>query len=408
MGRRQIIALAGGLAFVVLVGLAIVFAVQSGDSSMAAGEESLPLADEELTATWGTYVEGLLKTPGPSVRLDQGVDIRALAGRNLPAEATETQKNDFIAGVVSGAAEQPSLLAQLHLQTQRGGDRIEFRGVAERDGHPVARFRQILRQGGVNFYDFLVAEHPPEVTPEPGGVPARAVDFFSLTAGRWQSEVIADLFRRGVLEGPNPMQRAMGRDNPLADHGDAIGTMAELVREERYEEALDHYDSLPSSVQQLNVIFSMRVDAAASAGDSERYLRILDEYAEHFPEDPAIRVRMLDAHFEREQWDEALEDLRAIRALFDDPYWSASEAQIAMERDEPARALELAERMMAADSSLVEGPDLALTAALALGDRAKATEYAVLLRDEYRVNLTVLEGMPGYEGLRELDLPRPD
>jgi len=407
MSRRQIIALAGGLAFLALLGLAVALSLQ-GDEDSAASESDLPLADEELTATWGTYVDGLLNTPNPSQRLTQAVDIEALAGRSLPTEATEAQRNGFTAGVVDGASESPSLLEQLHMQRHRGGDRIEFRGVAERDGHPVARFRQIMGQGGVNFYDFLVAEHPETVAPEPGGVPGRAVDFFALTAGRWQSEVVADLFRRGVLEGPNPAERAMGADNPVADHGEAIGTMADLLREERFEEALAHYDTLPSSVQQLHVIFSLRVDAAASAGDSARYLRILDEFAEHFPDDPAIRVRMLDAHFEREQWDEALEDLRAIRALFDDPYWLASEAQIAMEQGQPARSLEIAERMLEEDPSLVEGPDLALVAALALGQREKAARYAALLRDEYGVSLEQLQAQPGYEALAELAVPPPD
>ncbi len=409
MGRRQIIALAGGLAFLALLGLAIVLSMQGGESPPGAeGESALPLADEELTTTWGTYVDGLLNSPNPSPRLAQAVDIRALAGRKLPAEATAAQRRDFVAGVADGAAESPSLLEQLHLQVHRNGDRLEFRGVAQRDGRPVARFRQIMGQGGVNFYDFLVAEHPEGVSPEPGGVPARAVDFFSLTAGRWQSEVVAELFRRGVLEGPNAMQRAMGQDNPLTDHGDAIGTMADLVREERYEEALAHYDALPSSVQQLHLIFSLRVDAAAAAEDPARYLRILDEFAEHFPEDPAIRVRMLDAHFERGQWDEALEDLRAIRALFDDPYWMASEAQIALEQDQPARALEIAEQMMEADPSLVEGPDLALVASLALGHREEAARYAALLRDEYGVSLGLLQSMEGYEGLADLQVPPPD
>lgn len=398
--------MAGGLAFLALAGLAVVFAFGGGADSDDAS--SLPIADEDLSGTWGTYVDGLLNTPNPSRRLDQAVDIRALAGRSLPEEATDAQRESFVAGVAQGAAESPGLLAQMHMQIHRGGDRVEFRGVAERDGHPVARFRQIMGQGGVNFYDFLVAEHPDEVRPEPGGVPARAVDFFSLTAGRWQSEVVADLFRRGVLEGPNPLQRAMGEDNPVADHGDAIGTMADLVREERFEEALAHYDTLPSSVQELHVVFSLRVDAAASTDDPARYLRILDEFAERFPEDPAIRVRMLDAHFERRQWDEALADLRAIRELFDDPYWMASEAQIALEQEEPARALAIAEEMIEADPSLVEGPDVALVASLALGQRQQAAEYAALLRDEYGVSLAQLQQMEGYEAIAELDVPPPD
>jgi len=409
VGRRQILAIAGALVFLVVAGTAFVLSVGDGggDRSAAAGPDALPLADEDLTETWGTYVDGLVGSPAPSRRLDEAIDIRALAGRSLPAEATEAQRSGFVQGVADGASESPGLLMQIHRAAQRG-DRIHFQGVAERDGQPVARFRQILAQGGVNFYDFLVAEHAEDSAPEPGGVPARGVDFFSLTTGRWQSEVVADLFRRGVLEGPNPLERAMGQDNPLTDHGDAIGTMADLVRQERFEEALTHYDSLPSSVQQLRIIFGLRVDAAASAGDPARYLRILDEFAGHFPDDPAIRVRLLDAHFEREQWDEALEDLRVIRGLFDDPYWSASEAQIALERGQPQHALELAETMIEEDPSLVEGPDTALMAALALDDTDKAAEYAALLRDEYGIRLTILEGLPGYEGLRGLDVPPAD
>ncbi len=409
MGRRQILAIAGALVFLVIGGAVFMLSVgeRGADSSAAAGPDALPLADEDLTETWGTYVDGLLNSPAPSRRLEEAIDVRAVAGRSLPAEATAAQRAGFVHGVADGASEGPGLLMQLHMAAQRG-DRIHFQRIAERDGRPVARFRQILSEGGVNFYDFLVAEHAEDATPEPGGVPARGVDFFTLTAGRWQSEVVADLFTQGVLEGPGPLQRAMGQDNPITDHGDAIGTMADLVRNHRYEEALAHYDSLPSSVQRLHIIFGFRVDAAAKADDPARYLRILDEYAGHFPDDPAIRVRLLDAHFEREQWDEALEDLRVIRELFDDPYWTASEAQIALKRGQPARALELAESMLEADPSLVEGPDAALLAALQLGDTEKAAHYAALLRDEYRIRLTLLENLPGYEGLRELDVPPAD
>lgn len=408
MGRRQILAVAGALLFLVIAGAVLALSIGGGDGGSASGDEALPIADEDLTETWGVYVEGLVRSPNPSRRMEEAIDVRALAGRNLPAEATAAQRNAFVAGVADGASESPGLLAQLHRAVHQQGDRLQFRGVAERDGHPVARFRQILGQGGVNFYDFLVAEHAADAPPEPGGVPARAVDFFALTAGRWQSEVVAELFQRGVLDGPNPLERAMGQDNPVTDHGDAIGTMADLVRAERFEEALAHYDALPSSVQRLRLVFGLRVDAAAAAGDPARYLRILDEFAEHFPEDPAIRVRLFDAHVEREQWGEAREDLRVIRELFADPYWIASEAQIALKRGEPARALELAEAMMEADPSLVEGPDTALLAALQMGDAAKAAHYAAVLRDDYGIPLAHLEGLEGYEGLAELDLPRHD
>ncbi|MBO6940984.1 MAG: hypothetical protein JJ863_38775 [Deltaproteobacteria bacterium] len=409
MGRRQILTIAGALVFLVLGGAVFMLSVggSDGSSSAAAGPDALPLADEDLTETWGTYVDGLINSPAPSRRLVEAIDVRAIAGRSLPAEASAAQRAGFVHGVADGASEGPGLLEQIQMAAQRG-DRIHFQRVAERDGRPVARFRQILAAGGVNFYDFLVAEHPADAPAEPGGVPARGVDFFTLTAGRWQSEVVADLFTQGVLEGPGPLQRAMGQDNPITDHGDAIKTMADLVRAQRFEDALAHYDSLPTSVQRLHIIFGLRVDAAANVDDSARYLRILDEYAGHFPDDPAIRVRLLDAHFEREQWDEALEDLRVIRELFDDPYWTASEAQIALKRDQAEHALELAESMIEADPSLVEGPDTALMASLQLGDTEKAARYAALLRDEYGIRLTLLENLPGYEGLRELDVPPAD
>lgn len=389
-------------AFLAVVGATVTALISwTGDRPSAADERallaSLPIASEGATRVEGEQLVGQLTTPYPDDDLRGLMRLDRIAARSLPETAPLRERAAFVRGIAEHAASEPNLLEQLRDHATRG-DELTVR-LAHRDDLPVARVRHVFADGGIAFYDFLFGE-----TDEG----ARVVDFYAMSMGRWQSEVVADLFVRSGLDDSSGVDRLLGAGNPVTDHAEAMSGFLTLVREERFEEALAAFDALPAEVRQLRFISTLGVEAASQADGGARFLEVLDAHAERFPDDPGVQIRLFDAHFARQEWSEALSALDQVRAEFPDPYWLASEAQVERRRGNYARAIELAQRVMEEEPGLASGPDAGLVAALATGDTESARRFARALRDDHGVDLTVMAADPLYAGVRDLDLDAPD
>ncbi|MFT5357031.1 MAG: hypothetical protein ACI9KE_004261 [Polyangiales bacterium] len=387
---------------IVLVGIGVVvgsltvarYRDESDEAAAAAEVEVLQMATAEQVDTFGReLMDQLEQNTVPEGVIDWGV----LAGRTLPEGASDEARLGFIEGVEQGAA-QNDFLQQLRLRME-AGDRMNYRGVAERGEHPVARFRLIMATGGVNFFDFLLAmrEGQPKI-----------VDFFQLTGGRWQSEGVADMFRGAFIEGPGAMERVMGERNPIIEHAEDIGNLGQLIQAQNPQGALALYAGLPEAVRHHRVVFGLAIDATTLlALDDPRRLTLLDEFEATFPNDPAAAARLLDAHFERQQWDSVHADLDALNEAFPDSYWLALRARVLLLQGRQAEATTEAARAVALEPELLETHDAMLIVALATGDTDMADAAAQTLRDDFGVRFELIADNPDYAGVMALGSMQP-
>lgn len=387
---------------VVLVGIGVLvgsltlarYRDESDEAAAAAEVEVLQMATAAQVDTFGSELMTQLQQDTVP---DGLIDWAVLAGRTLPEGASAEARSGFIEGVEQGAAEN-DLLQQLR-QRMAVGDRMNYRGVAQRGEHPVARFRLIMATGGVNFFDFLLAIRD--------GQP-RIVDFFQLSGGRWQSEGVADMFRGAFVEGPGALGRAMGQQNPLIEHAMEIGNLGQMLQAQNPEGALTLYAGLPEEVRHHRVVFGLAIDASTLLPlNDPRRLTLLDEFEETFPNDPAASARLLDAHFEREQWEAVHADLDALNEAFPDSYWLTLRARVLLLQGRQADATAEAARAVELEPELLETHDAMLIVALATGDTDVANTAARILRDEHGVQFERIATNPAYAGVMGLAAMQP-
>lgn len=378
--------------------LGVVAAFISGRSDGPSTVESMaelarvPPYGEGATSFEGEQLVARITAPEPDSELHGIIAWKQLVARGLPDSVSARDQLQFARLFAQESAEIQNVFEVLR-QGAVFGDDVSFRGVERRDGIPVARIRWIFADGGATFLDVVFGEVD--------DVP-RILDFFALGNGRWQSDVVAELYLQQIAAAPGRLETMMGATHPFTENAEAIKELGTLVRQELYPQALGVFDGLPADAQEIRAVFVLGLIAAKEAGEGERHLELLDRYVALFPEDPGSRVDLFDVHYDRAEWDEALTQLDAIRTDFDDPYWTTLEARIELQRGNPERALSLARSVMDEDPSLIDGPDVALGAAVELGQIDEARRMFVLLRDQHQAGLEHLATLPDFDGLDEL------
>ncbi|MCB9594770.1 MAG: hypothetical protein H6719_18765 [Sandaracinaceae bacterium] len=321
-------------------------------------------------------------------------DWDGLAERSAPAGLALGEREGFLRGVRESLGADGGGLVRAITD-----GRYSYRGVAWRDGHPVARFRFLPPAGGFNFHDLVIVRTD--------GGEARVVDMFVMTS----SEYVSDSMRRiaAFLLGDTSsvMARIFGDQAVSQDDIDAVRDFNQLAANGDANAALAAYDALAPRIRQQRAMRLLRVQAASRLDDQARYLTILNETAVNLPGDPALSSMMLDAHYLSASWDACLADLTALRLTYDDPYIDAFEGRVHVAAGDHARALALADRVIAAEDSLIDGHDVALLAALGLGQTDRARHELDRLVAEHGVDPARLASLPGYEGVASLPPSSP-
>jgi hypothetical protein len=133
--------------------------------------------EEELLA-FATRLASTLD--GDGVAYAEQFDTREMALRIVPATAGY-RRQGFARGFQS-AAPARGLFNSIQ-ESVEAGARYDFRGIAQRDGEAVVRFRLLFPGlGGVNFHDYLVKRDAQ------GHL--RCLDLFIMVQGQYLSEVM--------------------------------------------------------------------------------------------------------------------------------------------------------------------------------------------------------------------------
>jgi hypothetical protein len=295
------------------------------------------------------------------------VDCERLGERLSAGIGMDARQRDFAAGLCDGLT-QGSLLDSWHAAVAGGGHFV-FRGVAERDGFPVARFRVVDPDGSFVFVDALV-----EASPE--GY-ARISDLHTLSSGEYLSDSGRRLFLLGEGTRPGLRERMRGKKDLVAEYAPEIERFRTMIAGRHYEAALAVFERWPRPLQQDKSLLLLH-NYAAHQVDDDRYLDSLKRLLQAYPDDLCARFASLDVHFLREEHEEGLRVVDAIAREYPDPYWEVQKAHF----------LRLAANMEAAEEhlarALAQEPDMYEAHALRVhlaGDREDWDEVDRQLRD---------------------------
>jgi hypothetical protein len=397
VGKKGWIAIAIGAGCAVLLAIGL-GALGVGLIATNLPEVAGPPAAEEYVVPDAAQVEVFGRELEAAIHVQgrQGVvsyfDVRAMALSALPDAVPAGQREEAVAGFEQGFTGE-GLLPGLESELASGG-RYEYRGVVERDGRPVARFRLLPSLGGISFHDYVVGRSS---TGE-----LRAIDLHSMNTGEYLSETIGGLFATMFSGNPDLIGRLRGDENPFIEDAEKLQRMKDLTLAGDGEGALAVYDTMSEEARADRTFFLMRVQAAALIEDDERYLEILDELGERFPDDPAANANLLDAYFLREKWTECERALEVLATEYPDPYWDTLRARVYLGSGRVAEARAAAERAVATEPTLIDTHDALLFVSLGTADDDRADEALVTLMDQFAVDPALLMGQPGYERVSEL------
>jgi hypothetical protein len=269
------------------------------------------------------------------------VDCERLGERVFSGMRMDARKRDFAAGLCEGLTED-SLLDPWH-DTVASGGRFVYRGVADREGFPVARFRFINTDGGFSFVDALV-----EASPEGR---ARISDLHTLSSGEYLSVSVRRFYLLGDGTRPGLRERMRGKDDVVAEYAPEIKRFRAMIESGRHEEALALFKRWPRPLQQDKSLLLLHSHAASEV-DDDLYLDSLERLLQAYPDDPCALVASLDVHLLREEPEKGLRVVDAIEREYPDPYWEVQRAHF----------LRLASNEEAAEEHLVRAlehePDL--------------------------------------------------
>lgn len=384
-----------------VIALALVLACVGCERRAVNVREHVKASTVELIAR---RIEGA-SAAGPE-ELGQLFDWDELARRSVPPSMTGPRAEEFAREVRQDLEQSAgsSLLAQIRQS------RYTFRGVAWRDGRPVARFRLNPPTGGFNVHDIVLARAP--------GAEPRIVDVHVVVTSEYLSETMQRMWAMLGAD-HSVLARLLGAPSATAHQVEEMRRFFRLVQEGRPAEALATYATLPEGMRRARPMMLMRVTAASRVNDDTRYLAILDEVAEALGDDPAVAIMMLDAYFLRGQWSECLRTLEQVRRATElrppkpetdsgarpDPFLDAFEARVHCFAGDAERSLSLADRAIAAEPDLMDGHDVALLAALDLGQVARARAELEILERDFAVDPAELAAQEGYEGVTALLSP---
>jgi hypothetical protein len=232
----------------------------------------------------------------------------------------------------------PLLLAEV-----RNGGQLKLLRVHSVDGRPRALFRTIRADGTVGYLDFIPARFPGgRLGIEDIYVPA-ATELFSQSVRRIALAIAAE-------EGGGPPGHPPTSDRTWTAHLPKWNAMLQAMTAEKWEEAIASYKSMPGTMQTNRTVLLHYVQAALLGSDAE-YIRAIEAFRRHFPDDPAVKVHNVDYFRMTRQHAAAVEaiehaeqilggdpSLRALRAVEMAKGWRFPEARATAEQaieDEP-------------------------------------------------------------------------
>ncbi len=241
------------------------------------------------------------------------------------------------------------------------------------------------------YYDFLVAR----------GAKGRAaiVDVFPLSNGEPMSRSLRRFFLVGAADQSRSLLEKLSKeDNLLIQSMPAIQEMMQAGREGNAERAVAIYESLPLEVRRIKFIAAQVILAGATLQDTDRYSRLVENYMEWYPNDPTLRILLIDYYAKREEREALRKVINELdQAVGGDPFLDLQRAQVDIAEENWSQARKRAQRVIESVPKSEHAYWTAFVAAVELKDHADAVQQLQHLHREFDANPRGLETVEDYQ-----------
>ena len=340
-------------------------------SGVGAGETARPaseLPSEEACLKLARRIEETMNAGDPSAFKDAFDANRmldtALAGLELSAE----QRNQFGTGVLSSF----SLAEKICREVAKDGSYRLLRVYCVA-GERRALFRMITG-GGMNYHDLILARGS-------SGTP-KIVDIHLYLAGERMSATV----RRDALPvlaeaNKSIVEKLLGYENDFIANLGSIQDMQALAQRGWHKEALAKCLKLPKSLQKDRSILLQRV-AFATQVDATAHNAAVDDYRKWYPNSPGLHLMLIDYHFYRKEFAEALACVDALdESVGGDPYLDSMRANLHHSAGRPAETKEAALRVIEAMPTLANPHWLLVQLALEAKEFSEVAHLLAILEE---------------------------
>lgn len=223
---------------------------------------------------------------------------RAVAGLGLPP----SQEQAYAQGLVQGLKQHGNFMQQLNPDGQATYDLTK---TLDQDGETVARFRLVSVQG-VNFHDFTLTKRDGTV---------RATNLMIFLSG----ETLSDTWRRTLLpvikeQNKNWLQKLATSESEFVQALPQFEKFSQQVAGGDATGALETYAQMPKSMQQDPMVMLLRYRAASDVSE-EAVIAAAEAFREAHPDSGSIDLLMVDVHFLKGNFDEAVACLDRVQQV---------------------------------------------------------------------------------------------
>lgn len=266
--------------------------------------------------------------------LTPALDAEALLNRALEGIGGD---EEFRAGYKKGAAGGMRALGEQLVANVKAGGGFKFLRLHAEGTKTFALFRS-LQVSGVNYLDLELSA--------PKGGPVRVVDIYVYDAGERLSDTQHHLLLVAVAErNQGLLDKLAGKEQVLLKNLPALTAMNTATREQRWDDVLRTFGTLPEPLRKEKLFLRLRLAAAMNVG-GDTYVRAIEDLQKAWPNDPSSDMAAIDGALLKKKYGESLKAIDRLAArVGGDAYLLVMRAGVYVtwgKRPEARKALELA------------------------------------------------------------------
>ncbi|MBL8736372.1 MAG: hypothetical protein JNL12_08105 [Planctomycetes bacterium] len=288
----------------------------------------------------------------------EAFDLEAMLDIVFDGIGTDEERAEMRKGARSTMGQ--SLLQTLTMVAQ--GDR-KLKRLLMVDGQPCARVR-FAGQQGITILDLELVRRGDGFAFR--GLNNRTIGVSALEEMRNMAVIVTARKSTGLLA------RLLGTDSVSTTDVDNLLEMNQAFQRGEFDKAKVRHDKLSKPLQESSLVTAMHLQILANGADEDAYVKALESAVARFPA-PKFRMTMLDAHFLRRRWKEAIRCIdEAMQGIERDAVLLTLRATIQLQSGDVAAA-----RKSTAEAMALE-PDCTYVLATSLDVLLAAKDWATL------------------------------
>jgi len=347
---------------------------------------SEPLTEEEIIA-WAERLEEEVHT-GSDSYLSESIDMRAVLEKaTAPPPDDPKFRSNFISSALQASRTEQGLGPALK-RAVAGGGSYSFLHVLSVDGQKQPIFRFLDPSGALNYHCFMLRKQ---------GERVQAVDLYVFAAGELLSQTLRRYYLPTVVNANRGFLARLTQDeSAYVKHIDDFMKFTQQLQQRQYAEVLRIYDRLPEVLQRDKTMMVGRITAAQFV-DDQIYAEAMEDFKKHHPNDPAMRLMLIDSYVLRKDYPGALDAIDALDQMVGgDPHLHILRANMYLAQEAPATARDHLRRATEEAPELIDAQWTLLGLALKQEDHAETLRLLRVLRDDYEVEFDDLSPLPEY------------